>query len=85
MIAVFRHGSLNCDFFEFIYKNPGRALTVEEIERLVFKGRLVDLNKMADAMGFRGELKRLLFSFDARSFTYHPDKLNEITGPVCLK
>jgi hypothetical protein len=83
--ACFRNGSLNHELFEYLNKNKNKLVSYAELESSVFRGRAVDLNKVIDAMGFKSDLKRLLFSFDAHNITYHPEKLERHDGIISLK
>ena len=82
IVATFRSCSLNRTLFEYLYLNPGRKITFEELDREIFKGRNINLSKIGDAMGFKCELRRLLFTCEADTITYHPDKLSRYNGPL---
>lgn len=82
IVTTFRNCSLNRTLFEYLYSNPGRKITFEELDREIFKGRSINLAKMGDAMGFKCELRRLLFTCEADTITYHPDKLSRCNGPL---
>ncbi|ASX26945.1 hypothetical protein [Candidatus Williamhamiltonella defendens] len=77
VVVSFRKGSLNCCLFEHLNNHQGIRLTYDDLDTSVFKGRNVELNKVVDAMGFKGDLKRILFTFDSNSITFHPEKLNQ--------
>lgn len=76
VVASFRSRSLNCDIFEYLNANQGREIFIDELEKHVFKGRVVVLSKIVDSLGVRGDLKKILFSLTAESITYHPGKLS---------
>ncbi|MGT3172779.1 hypothetical protein ACVSUK_16495 [Yersinia enterocolitica] len=80
VITSFRSRSLNRDLFEYLYLHPGREISVDELDVKILKGRDVNLAKVSDAMGFRSEIKRLLFTCRADSITYHPEKLTKYEG-----
>ncbi len=84
VLTSFRQESLNCSLFQYLNKNRDRKLSYDELNDTVFKGRHVELNKVVDAMGFRGDLKRILFSFDTNSITFHPEKLNQVNKLIRL-
>lgn len=75
VVAAFRNHSLNHTLFEYLYSNPDRKIELSELDCSVLKGRAINLTKVADAMGFRNELRRLLFTADASSITFHPTRL----------
>jgi hypothetical protein len=75
IVASFRSHSLNHSLFEYLYNNPDRKIELAELENVVLKGRILNLTKAADAMGFRNELRRLLFTADADSIVFHPSRL----------
>lgn len=76
VIASFRNGSLNCEIFEYLYKNKDRTVYVEELVKNIFRGRDVNCSKIIDSMGVRGDMKKILFTHTSESITYHPDKVN---------
>lgn len=78
IVASFRSGSLNCELFEYLNANQKRKIFISELENNVFRGRTVNFCKIIDSFGFRGELKKVLFSLDSESVTYHPDQLREV-------
>lgn len=82
VVASFRNGSFNRTLFEFLYENQGRKISFEELDQKVLKGRTVNLAKAGDAMGFKCELKKLLFTCDGDSITFHPEKLASYDGPL---
>lgn len=82
VVASFRQCSLNRSLFEYLYSNPGRKISFEELNDNVLKGREVNLSKVADAMGFKCELRKLLFTCDTDSITFHPEKLDKLDAPV---
>lgn len=75
IVASFRSHSLNHTLFEYLYSNPDRKIELTELEDVLLKGRMLNLTKAADAMGFRNELRRLLFTADADSIIFHPSRL----------
>lgn len=84
VLTSFRQGSLNCSLFQYLNQNRDKKLSYDELNDRVFKGRHVELNKVVDAMGFRGDLKRILFSFDANSIIFHPEKINQVNDLIRL-
>ncbi len=82
VVTTFRHCSLNRSLFEYLYQNPGRRITVEELDNEIFKGRSITLSKVGDAMGFKCELRKVLFTCDGDSITFHPEKLASYNGPL---
>lgn len=77
IVASFRACSLNCELFEYLNANKNRKIFISELDSNIFRGRTVSFCKIIDSFGFRGELKKALFSLDSESITYHPDKINE--------
>ncbi|MDO6409419.1 hypothetical protein [Pantoea phytobeneficialis] len=75
IVASFRNQSLNHTLFEYLYNNPDRKIALSELDDVVLRGRILNLTKAADAMGFRNELRRLLFTADASSIIFHPSRL----------
>lgn len=82
VVTTFRQFSLNRNLFEYLYQNPGRRITFEELDKEIFKGRSINLAKVADAMGFKCELRKLLFTCDGDSITFHPESLAVYNGPL---
>lgn len=76
VVAAFRARSLNCEVFEYLNNNQEREIPVDELEKHVFKGRIVVFSKIVDSLGVRGDLKKILFSLNTDSITYHPKKIN---------
>lgn len=76
IVASFRRGSLNCELFEYLNANQNKEITLRELEDNVFRGRNVNFCKVVDSFGFRGDLKKVFFSLNDDSITYHPDRLN---------
>ncbi|WP_395971555.1 hypothetical protein WH390_15020 (plasmid) [Candidatus Arsenophonus nilaparvatae] len=79
VLVSFRNETMNHKVFEYLAKNENQYVTYDELDKSIFNGRKVELNKIVDAMGFKGELKKILFSFDSKKIIYHPKKLSEIT------
>ncbi|MBX2808481.1 MAG: hypothetical protein KTR20_07605 [Cellvibrionaceae bacterium] len=77
VVACFRSSSFNCLFFEYLHLNQSRELSYKELEQRLFSGRIIQLNKMPDQMGFRGELKKALFTVTKNTIIYHPCKLDQ--------
>ncbi|MEG5901633.1 hypothetical protein [Enterobacter bugandensis] len=82
ILTTFRYRSLNHTLFEYLYHNPGRKIERGELEKEVLRGRDVNLVKVADSMGFRCDLRRILFTADRDSITFHPEKLSNYNGVV---
>ncbi|WP_416414336.1 hypothetical protein [Pantoea sp. App145] len=82
ILATFRSQSLNHTLFEYLYRNPERKIEFTELDHEVLKGRVLNLTKAADAMGFRCDLRRLLFTADGNSITFHPSKISFIKGVI---
>lgn len=80
VVVSFRSGSLNCDLFEYLNANQKRKIFISELENNVFRGRTINFCKIIDSFGFRGELKRVLFSLDSKSVIYHPEKISEVNS-----
>lgn len=76
IIAAFRTGSLNEEIFEYLYNHQNQKVFLSDLERNVFKGRTVIFNKIVDSLGFKSDLKRLLFTTGKDFIIYHPDKIN---------
>ena len=85
VVVCFRQHSLNHSLFEYLNRHSGRKVTYKELDNDVLKGRVVELNKAVDAMGFKGDLKRLLFSFDSQGIMYHPDHMHDVTDIISIK
>ncbi|MGT3339586.1 hypothetical protein ACVSUB_21320 [Yersinia enterocolitica] len=79
-VTSFRCGSLNHLLFEYLYSNPDRKISFDELDEKILKGRHVNLNKVSDAMGFRCELKRLLFTCGSDFIIFHPSQLVDYDG-----
>ncbi len=79
VVACFRASSFNCRFFEYLHLNQSRAVEYQELEHSLLSGRVIQLNKMPDQMGFKGELKKALFTVTQNTITYHPCNLNQYT------
>lgn len=79
IIVSFRKGTMNNKIFDYLAKNVNRFITYSELNHEIFKGRQVDLNKVVDSMGFKGDLKKILFTYDSEKIIYHPDKLSKAT------
>lgn len=77
IVMSFRANSLNCEIFEYLNTNREREVSVSELEEHVFRGRNVDFAKIVDSLGVRGDLKKILFTFDSGKITYHPDAINQ--------
>lgn len=82
IVATFRNQSLNHTLFEYLYKNPDRTIELPELDHEVLKGRVLNLTKAADAMGFRSDLRRILFTADCNSITFHPSRLILSRGEI---
>ncbi len=82
IVTTFRYSSLNRSLFEYLYCNPGRRIAFEELDKEVLKGRTVNLSKVGDAMGFKCELRRLLFTCEGDSIMFHPEKLANYDKPL---
>ncbi|CAK9883878.1 MAG: hypothetical protein XXXJIFNMEKO3_00252 [Candidatus Erwinia impunctatus] len=80
VVTSFRQHSLNRSLFEYLYHNPGRVIDIAELDKEVLKGRSLNLAKIGDAMGFKSELRRLLFTCEGNTIIYHPDKLADFPG-----
>ncbi|WP_146131945.1 hypothetical protein [Chromobacterium amazonense] len=85
VIACFRSGSFNQELFEYLNKNQEIEVSIEKLKADVIRGREVDLNKVVDAMGFKGDLKKLLFTHTSKSISYHPSKYISHTGIISVK
>lgn len=84
VVTSFRNASLNRCLFEYLYENPGRKISFEELDKEIFKGRTVTLAKVGDAMGFKSELRKLLFTVEGDFITFHPEKLENFSGILKL-
>lgn len=80
IVVSFRSGSLNCELFDYLNDNKEREITLRELEVNVFRGRDVNFCKIIDSFGFRGDLRKVLFSVGDKSITYHPSKINSINS-----
>lgn len=76
VIAAFRAGSLNGDIFEYLHNHQNQKVFLYDLEKNVFKGRTVIFNKIVDSLGFKSDLKRILFTTGKDFIIYHPDKIN---------
>ena len=79
VVATFRTNSLNCQLFEYLNNNKERVIPYDELEKNVLSKRTIQLNKVADQMGFSHGLKKLLFTWSSETIQYHPSKLNTET------
>ena len=80
IIASFREGSLNCSIFEYLDGNKNRKVSLVELEKNVFKGREIIFYKIVDNMGFKSDLKKVLFTIESDYIIYHPEKINSMSN-----
>lgn len=80
ILVSFRDGTMNNKIFEYLAKNENRFVTYAELNNEIFKGRDIDLNKVVDSMGFKGDFKKILFTYDNQKIMYHPNKLAKISN-----
>ena len=84
VLASFRNGSLNHKLFEYLNNKKEVEISIDDLSDVI-RGRSIDLNKVVDAMGFRGDLKRLLFTHSSEKITYHPGKLENFIGLISMR
>lgn len=80
IIVSFREGTMNNKLFDYLAKNENRFIVYAELNNEIFKGRKIDLNKVVDAMGFKGDLKKILFTYDSEKIMYHPNNLTKVSN-----
>ena len=72
MIAKPHFNSINDNAFQYLFKNPGRNILIEELYTVTGTRTALDLHKMVENLKFTGVLKQVFFRVSQNAIRFDP-------------
>lgn len=70
-VISFRNGSINFRFISYLFDNPGRQITISELERNVFFDNSINLNKVMRNTGIPTNIAKQHFELKKGHILMH--------------